>query len=291
MSKLSVGIRLHDMEPASLERRLEMAHEQGFTCVHLASKVVYAEYGIDRFGLTPGLAAHLRRELDRNHLDCAVFGCYKNLATPFSSQLDNVLAEYESCARFAAWMGCGIVGTETGRPSAGNEVNPDRFGDKALATLEAGLTRAVGACERFGVTLAIEPGYNEVVCTPERCRAVLDAVASPSLGVIYDPVALLHAAILPQAQDEVGRMLDLCGREIQVLHAKDCEVVPADAPDMAGAVDDAGRLVCHGAGTTGCFDLAPIVAWADRTKPHLQAVVENSTPETAVASREYLERL
>ena len=48
MSNLQVGIRLHDMEPTSLENRLALAKEQDFSCIHLASKIVYKEYGIDR---------------------------------------------------------------------------------------------------------------------------------------------------------------------------------------------------------------------------------------------------
>lgn len=74
MSNLQVGIRLHDMEPTSLENRLALAKEQGFSCIHLASKIIYKEYGIDRHGLTPGLAAHIRRECEKNNLTWIIHG-------------------------------------------------------------------------------------------------------------------------------------------------------------------------------------------------------------------------
>ena len=35
-TKLQIGIRLHDIEPGTLEQRVMRAHEQGFTCGHLA---------------------------------------------------------------------------------------------------------------------------------------------------------------------------------------------------------------------------------------------------------------
>ena len=62
------------MEPVSLEERLVLAKEKGFTCAHLASKLIYSEYHIDRHGLTPGLAAHLRRKFNENGIDIAVYG-------------------------------------------------------------------------------------------------------------------------------------------------------------------------------------------------------------------------
>ncbi len=33
---MQIGIRLHDIAPGTLEERVEIAHEQGFTCAHLA---------------------------------------------------------------------------------------------------------------------------------------------------------------------------------------------------------------------------------------------------------------
>ena len=99
MSNLQVGIRLHDMEPTSLENRLALAKEQDFSCIHLASKIVYKEYGIDRHGLTPGLAAHIRRECEKNNLNIAIYGCYLNLANPDQTQLNEIIEEYKEIGR------------------------------------------------------------------------------------------------------------------------------------------------------------------------------------------------
>ncbi|WP_154027877.1 sugar phosphate isomerase/epimerase [Olsenella uli] len=294
---LRVGIRLHDMAPAPLEERLRRAGELGFSCVHLASKVVYKEYGISRAGLTPGLAAHLREACERAGVEVAVFGCYKNLALE-GEALDEQLAEYAACCRFASWLGGCVVGTETGRPDARNRITEERRSDEALLALERGVARSAELAERFGVTLAIEPGFNEVACTPERVQAVLDAVASPALGVLWDPVSMLHASVVaPDAtRGEVARMIELCGDDVCVLHAKDFSIVPDEGPlengGLRGWVDGSGqRLVCHGAGETGAFDFSQVVAWATEAKPHIQCVVENSTPETAEGCLAYLRGL
>ena len=295
---MRVGIRLHDMAPAPLEERLRCAAELGFSCVHLASKVVYQEYGIGREGLTPGLAAHLREDFERAGVAVSVFGCYKNLALE-GEALEGQLAEYEACCRFAAWLGGCVVGTETGRPDAANRITDERMGEAALQALERGVARACAIAERHGVTLVIEPGFNEVACTPERVRAVLDAVASPSLGVLWDPVSLLHASVAasPEAvAAEVERMISLCGDDVLVLHAKDFSLVADEGPlangGLRGWSDGSGqRLVCHGAGETGAFDFGQVAAWAREHKPHIDCLVENSTPETAEGCRAYLQGL
>lgn len=295
---MRIGIRLHDMTPASLEQRFARAGELGFSSVHLASKAVYQEYGITRAGLTPGLATHIRAAADRAGVSIAVFGCYKNLARAAGPELDEQLAEYTACCRFASWLGGCVVGTETGRPDAHNRITPERLDDEALLLFEHGLAHALEAAERFGVTLAIEPGFNEVVATPERVRQVLDDLASSSLGVLWDPVSLLHAQVAaPEtAVREIDRMITLNGDNICVLHAKDFELVTDEGTQDNGSArgwsDGSGmRFVCHGAGETGQFDFTPVATWAREHKPYIDCLIENSTPQTARACLSYLKGL
>ncbi|MBM6754928.1 sugar phosphate isomerase/epimerase [Collinsella tanakaei] len=289
MGAFNVGVRLHDLPEGTVEERLHMAAEQGFSCLQLPSKVLYASYGIDCSGLTRELAEHLRALLDELGLSVAVFGCYKNLVTPDAEALEEVMAEYEACLRFAAWLGGCPVGTETGRPNAENAVADDRFSDDALWLFCARLGHVCAMAEQLGVRMYIEPGWNEVVCTPERCRYVLDVVASPALGVIYDPVSLLHPKVVEQAQPLTARMLRMCGERIHVIHAKDYTVELGE--DGFSWTDGSGsHLVCHGAGTTGAYDMAQLARWASGSRLGIDCVVENSTPDTAAQSLAYLQQ-
>lgn len=287
MSVFNVGVRLHDLPEGTVDERLRMAAKLGFSCVQLPSKVLYADLGIDRSGLTQELAEHLRGLLEELGMSVAVLGCYKNLATPDADELDDTLVEYRACLQFASWLGGCPVGTETGRPNVGNAVGPDRFTEDALQMFCAGLGRACEAAEELGVRLYIEPGWNEVVCTPDRCRQVLDTVASPSLGVIFDAVSFLHPRVIDEAPAITARMLHLCGERIHVIHAKDFEIV--DNEESPLWTDGSGRrLVCHGAGVTGAFDMEPIARWAAGERLGIDCVVENSTPETAARCLSYL---
>ncbi|MFR4339064.1 MAG: TIM barrel protein [Lachnospira pectinoschiza] len=58
--------------------------------------------------------------------------------------------------------------------------------------------------EQFGVIVAIEPVWKHIVYTVERARKVLDAIDSPNLQIIFDPVNLLCVDNLAQ-QDEIMR--------------------------------------------------------------------------------------
>lgn len=287
MGAITPGVRLHDLPQGTVEERIRMAGELGFSCIQLPRKVLYASMGINRMGLTRELADHLRAVLDESGVFVAVLGCYKNLATPDRVQLMDNYAEYEACLNFAKMLGGCPVGTETGRPNVQNRVADDRMTDEALDAFVEGLKHVCTRAEAMGGQILIELGWNETVNTPERCREVLERVPSSALGVIYDPVSLLHPSVVNEAREITSRMLYLCGSKIRVLHAKDYEVV--DNEDEAGWCDGTGsRLVCHGVGETGCYDFEPVVAWAAAACPGISCVIENSTPATVKVSRDAL---
>lgn len=272
------GVRLTDVPGATLEERIGRAGELGFSCVQLPSKLVYASFGIDRSGLTPGLARHLAAVMARAGVWAAVLGCYRNLALTEDEGLGNELAEFRSCARFASWLGGCVVATECGRPNRENAIGPDRLGAAAMDRLCHGLEGALDACAASGVTLAVEPGFNECACSAERCRVLLDRLGGRGLAVVWDPVSLLHPSAVRHAPELFGRFIELCGDAVAVLHMKDLEVVPDEArPEWC---DGTGRrIVCHGIGETGGVDLSPVLEWASKAKPWVPAIVENGSPE------------
>lgn len=287
MGTLNVGVRLHDLLPGTVEERIALAGHMGFTCIQLPTKVLYASYGIDRTGLTHALSDHLCECLDAAGVRVAVLGCYKNLAVPDENVLADQLAEYEAALRFASWLGGCPVGTETGRPNVDNKIADDRFLPHVLKGFTEALGEVVAVAEDLDGTILIEPGWNEVVCTVERCRFVLDAVPSKALGVIFDPVSLLHPRVVGQASALTARMLHECGERIRVLHAKDYEVV--DNESAAEWCDGSGsRLVCRGAGETGAFDFSQLAVWTQQGRFDIDCIVENGTPETLDACRDYL---
>ncbi len=277
MGNIQVGIRLHDMEKTTLEKRLQLATKQGFSCIHLASKLIYAEYNITREGLTPGLAAHLKRELEKNNIDIAVYGCYLNLATPDAAQLHEIIEEYKANIRFAAYLGASIVGTETGAPNTEYAYCSDCHKEAAFIYLLKNLKTIVDYATSYGIVIAIEPVWRHIIYNPQRTRQALDFINSPNLQIIFDPVNMLCVQNHTKQTELFQAMLSLNGKDIAVLHAKDYTVQKEN-------------IIACAPGSTGNLHYADIMNWQKQHKPYLQATIENSTPQNAVQARLFLEK-
>ena len=114
---MQLGIRLHDTTKLPFEERIAQVHELGFACGHLALSKVIDEFSTADEALTPGLAMYIKNVFAKNQVDIAVLGCYLNLANPSQEQLAETMHHYMAHIRFASWLGCGVVGTETGAPN------------------------------------------------------------------------------------------------------------------------------------------------------------------------------
>ncbi|MCR5674453.1 MAG: sugar phosphate isomerase/epimerase [Lachnospiraceae bacterium] len=277
---MQIGLRLHDSVELPLPERLAAIRAQGFTCVHMALSKTMGETA-DPAALTPGYAMHLRRVFDDAGMDIAVLGNYLNLAHPDPKTLDGIIKKYEAHLRFASLLGCGMVGTETGAPNKDYRYDREScHSPKALRTLIENLKRVTQTAEKFGVILAIEPVYKHIVWNPEVAREVLDTVASPNLQIIFDPVNLLHGDNLEQRFEVIRRAIELLGDDIAMIHLKD--YVPA--------ADGSGELHACACGL-GEMDYRAVLKFAKHKKPWIQATLENTTTENAVAAREHIEKI
>ena len=276
-----IGIRLHDTAPGTLEERLSAAKAQGFTCAHLALSKIPGLTAQSE-ALTPGYAAYLRHAFDRAQLDIAVLGNYLNLAHPDPDELAGIQERYVAHLRFAASLGCGMVGTETGAPNAAYKYDPVACrSQEALDAFLRGLEPVVRAAERFGVLMAIEPVYKHIVWNPRRARQVLDSIGSPNLRIIFDPVNLLHPDNLAQREEIIEEAIDLLGPDIAMIHLKDYRV-EGEGPSA--------KMPCMGCGL-GEMDYRRVLRFAKERKPGIHMTLENTKPGDAEGARKYIEQL
>lgn len=280
---LQIGIRLHDVNTAepeegqTLEARAKKAREEGFSCVHLALAKCVRGVTFDDAALTEGLAAHVRRVFRQNELDVAVLGCYLNLAHPDADKLREFQSRYYGSLRVASLAGIGMVGTETGAPNAAYKLDADTHGEAALQTFIRNLAPVVACAERYGVTMAIEPVWNHIVFNADRALRVIESIGSRSLRIIFDPVNLLGMENADERARVIGDAMDkLCDR-IAMVHIKDFR-------------RENGKLVSVAAGT-GEMDYTEILRFLKARKPYIQATLENTSNDNAVASRELIQRL
>lgn len=280
---IQIGIRLHDVnsqapsELQTLEARAAKAREEGFRCVHLALSKCIKGVSFDSAALNEGLAAYVRRIFREQELDVAVLGCYLNLAHPDREKVREFQSRYYGHLRVAALAGTGMVGTETGAPNAAYQLDANTHTDEALHTFMSNLEPVVEHAEQWGVVLAIEPVWNHIVFSADRALEVIRGIGSPNLRIIFDPVNLLSAENIEQREKVLGEAMDKLCEHIAMVHLKDY-------------VREGERLKSVAAGN-GEMNYTDILRFLKARKPYIQATLENTCNDNAVASRRLIEEL
>lgn len=274
---MQFGIRLHDTIQGPLDEKLKFVKEQGFSCAHVALSKVITENSVANEALTPGYAMYLKNLFAKNGIDLAVLGCYLNLANPDPAQLKAIQDKYMAHIRFAAHLGVGVVGTETGAPNVEYKFEEACWSEEALKTFITNLRPIVRYAEQMGVLVAIEPVVRHIVCNPVRARRVLDEINSPNLRIILDPVNLLETYNYEKQDEIFDEAIELLGKDVAVLHVKDF------------IIED-GKLKSVAVGT-GNAHWDRIMPYMVKNKPYMHATLEDTKVDNAVAALNYIKSL
>lgn len=274
---MQLGIRLHDTKKLPLEGRIEDVKNLGFKCGHLALGKVIDEFPTTDEAMTPGLAMYVKDVFAKNNVHIAVLGCYLNLADPNEEQLKKTMHRYMAHIRFASWLGCGVVGTETGCPNETYTHVPECHNEESLQLFIKNLRPIVEYAEKMGVVLAIEPVWKHIVCNPKRARKVLDAINSPNLQIILDPVNLLDISNYQNQVAIVDEAIALLGEDVAMVHIKDFKV-------------EDGKMISVGAGL-GQMDYTSLIKFMKTRKPYIHATLEDTTPENNIQCKEFIQKL
>lgn len=274
---MRIGIRAHDVAYAPLDELIPNIHKQGFHCMHIALTKSIKEFKPGVETMTPGLAMYIKELCAENKVDVAVLGCYLNLCNPNPEKHKEIVEKYKANIRFASILGCGVVGTETGAVNEEYKYEPANHSDEALQCFIDNLRPIVKYAEQFGVIVAIEPVWKHIVNTVERARKVLDAIDSPNLQIIFDPVNLLYVGNIDKQDEIIEKAFDLLLKDIAVVHCKDYVVEGDELKSIAAG--------------TGGLNYPLLLKKIKEYKPYVHCTLENTVPENAVATREFMEKL
>lgn len=274
---MRLGIRAHDTKYAPLEELIPNIHNLGFKCMHIALSKSIKEFKPDICTMTPGLAMYMKELCIENKVDIAVLGCYLNLCNPDPEQHKQIVEKYKAHIRFASVLGCGVVGTETGAVNVEYKYEPANHTEEALNLFIENLKPIVKYAEQFGVIVAIEPVWKHIVCTIERARKVLDAINSPNLQIIFDPVNVLYTGNIDRQDEIIEQAFDLLRDEIAVVHCKDYVVEGDELKSIAAG--------------TGGLNYPLLLKKIKQYKPYVHCTLENTVPENAIATRDFMENL
>ena len=274
---MRIGIRAHDVAYAPLDELIPNIHKQGFHCMHIALSKSIKEFKPGVETMTPGLAMYIKELCAENKVDVAVLGCYLNICNPNPEKHKEIVEKYKAHIRFASILGCGVVGTETGAVNEEYKYEPANHSDEALQCFIDNLRPIVKYAEQFGVIVAIEPVWKHIVNTVERARKVLDAIDSPNLQIIFDPVNLLYTGNIDKQDEIIEKAFDLLLKDIAVVHCKDYVVENDELKSIAAG--------------TGGLNYPLLLKKIKEYKPYVHCTLENTVPENAVATREFMEKL
>ncbi len=275
---MNIGIRLHDTAEGTLKERLTYARNQGFSCAHVALSKVLDGFSMQDAPslLTEDFARSVRRDFEETGMECAVLGCYLNLADPDPERRAATLEIYKAHLRFAAWIGAGVVGTETyANPDSVFTDAPAPESEEAFRFFTDCLRPAVRYAEETDTVLAVEPVYYHIISTPERARRMLEEIGSDHLRIILDAVNLIGPETAGRLEEIIRNAVTLLGDRVRVLHMKDFTVTPE------------GRQEACACGL-GMMRYEMLLGFAQARS--LPMTLENTTPENAESARLFLER-
>ena len=274
---MNIGIRLHDTEPGSLKERLAFARAQGFSCAHVALSKVLDDFAMEDAPekLTDEYALRVRKEFDESGLECAVLGCYLNLADPNPERRAQTQEIYKAHLRFAAKIGARVVGTETYANPESAFSDPAPQSEEAFRLLLDSLKPVVRCAEECGAVLAVEPVWCHIISTPERAARMLEELPSENLQIILDAVNLIAPEEAERAEDIIRNAISLLGDRVRILHMKDYVITPQGEMDACAC----------GLGSMRYEQLLTFAAARD-----LPMTLENTVPENAEEARLYLEQ-
>ena len=273
---MNIGIRLHDTLPGSLKERLSYARAQGFSCAHVALSKVLEDFSMPEAPekLTAEYAVRVRRDFDDSGLECAVLGCYLNLADPDPERRARTQEIYKAHLRFAPMAGARVVGTETYANPESAFADPAQS-EEAFQLFMDSLRPVVRCAEDTGAVLAVEPVWYHIISTPERAARMLEEISSENLRIILDAVNLISPRTAGQAEDIIHRALSLLGDRIEILHMKDYVVHGEEINACACGL--------------GSMRYEQLLAFA--VSRSLPMTLENTVPENAEDARKYLEEI
>ena len=275
---MNIGIRLHDTKPGTLKERLAFAKAQGFSCAHVALSKVLDDFSMEEapVKLTEAYARSVRKDFDESGLECAVLGCYLNIADPDPERRARTQEIYKAHLRFAPMIGARVVGTETYANPESVFADPATRSEEAFKLFMESLEPLVRCAEECGAVLAIEPVWGHIISTPERAARMLEEMPSGHLQIILDAVNLISPDNAGKADDIIRNAVSLLGDRVRILHMKDFVLTPDGKMDACAC-------------GTGTMRYEQLLAFG-RAK-NLPMTLENTVPDNAEQARLHLEQI
>ena len=275
---MRIGVRGHDVGKYTLDELAAKIEEKDLKSIQLVMKKAVTEFKVTDDCLTPGLASFVRETFAKHHVNVSMLGCYINMSHPDDEELEKLLTTYKKYLRFASMLGCSLVGTESGALNAEYVDGPENHTEEAFNRCVSSLKIMVDAAEKLGVIVAIEGQVRHVLSTPQKVKRAIDEVGSDNVEAIFDLFNFLNDDNYMNQDQIIRDAFDLYGDKIVLIHAKDFYI-------------EDGHVVQTPAIGTGQFNYPLLLSLIKERKPHIDVILEGTSPEVIESSMKYLQEI
>jgi sugar phosphate isomerase/epimerase len=272
---MRIGIRGHDIGNYELDKIGQIMNKKKLKSIQFVAKKIISEFEVTKGSMTPGMAQYINETLKKYGINISILGCYINLANPDDNELNELLNTFKEHIRFAKYLGCNIVGTETGALNREYVYTDKNNTEEAFQRSLNSIKILALEAEKFGVIVGIEGVTKHVMNTPERLKRVLDNVKSNNLQVIFDPINFIDESNYDKQDEIIKKSFDLFGDRIVIIHAKDFVYK-----------DGKVKQVSIGKGQ---FNYPLLLSLVKQRKPHIDVILEDTVPEDLDSSIKYIE--
>ncbi len=266
-NKLSFGMRGHDTKATDIESLAEILEGVGAEHVQLALKKSFKDVKWRNSVLSPELGRYIKKTLDEHGIRVSVLGCYINPVNPDESKRREEIEWFKAHLKFAKYLGCDMVGTETGFYNTKEETHTEENYQRFLRSMR----EIVDCAEKLGSIVGVETVTKHSMFNPKMTKRFLDEINSPNVTIIYDPVNISDINDKEEQHKIVDEVYSLYGDRIGILHFKDYEVID-------GVKE--GRLAGD-----GVFDFAYLFKYAKKYSPVINCILETNSEENFGATK------
>lgn len=216
------GVASQAFEEKRYRELAPQVRDFGFDAIYLELKHLI-DFEFKPGCLSKEYANHFAEVYDRSGVSIPVLGCYSNLIHPDSELRRENIVLFKEHLRYARDFGASIVATETGTASDQNpwDPHPDNQNEANWNLLREVLTDLAEEAEKYGISIALEGYYNNVINTPERMERMLREVSSKYLGIVADPCNYINRAVVARQDEVILEMFDRLADYMLIAHAKD----------------------------------------------------------------------
>jgi sugar phosphate isomerase/epimerase len=208
-----MGARAHDLGRGDASFIAEAARRAGVVCLQLAPAKALADCPPPSEPMVASWAREVAAALAAEGIRVAVLGCYVDLCAPDPPARRAAVERLAHNLSLARAFGTRAVATET--PLSGGSAL------QAGAYLRGALRELVGEAERGGASICVEPVWGHAIDTPRSMAELLEAIGSPFLGVVLDPVNLVDPGSRADPALPALEALALFGDRVVAVHVKD----------------------------------------------------------------------